>query len=383
MRTENRSLERGLGQRSAPPPSLRAPETSARHVWARAARSGGLPAGFLDHVERTAERLEAWRVRLDEHDRLLLGDADVAPDQVASAHAPAFFCFLDASHAELEAVTRHLDAEQQHAAGAHLRTRLAPWLMRSRFLARTIERPRGYAGDAEMMRMVYERRFEGRTTFDKLMHRHPVESAAAQAVRNRRELIPRLLREVDQGVGALGDRLAVLSVACGPAWELRDLYRGAADATRFRCTLLDQDAEALDTARSGLAELERAFGRELPATFVEESVKTLLRSAATRASLGRFHFVYSMGLYDYLPEPVARRLTHLLFEMIEPHGTLVIGNYHVANPTRTYMQYWMNWPLEYRTEEQLLSLAPTGAGARSSLSFDGTRSQMFLRVERV
>ena len=353
----------------------------ARRSPARAHRSA-----FESHVEQTAERLEAWRICLDEHDRLNAARATGVmasdPDRVAWTHAPVFFGFLDDCHAELESLVEELDADEQSRAGEKLRARLLPWLKQSTFLARTIERPRGYAGDAEMMRMIYERAYVGPTSFAKLLHRHPIESDAAQAVRNRRELIPHLLGEVEQRLGSRTDPLRVLSVACGPAWELRDLYRCATDTARFRCTLLDQDAEALETARAGMHAIEQAFGRPVGATFVNRSVKDLLRSAETRASLGRFHFVYSMGLYDYLPANVARALTQHLYDLLEPGGTLVIGNYHVGNPTRSYMKYWMNWPLEYRTEGQLLALAPATEGARASLSFDETRAQMFLRVDR-
>ena len=343
--------------------------------------------GALDgHIERTAKRLEAWRVCLDEQDRLdgawEVGPMHAQPNLVSLTHAPVFFSFLDDCHAELAQLVRGLDADEQRLTGERLRSRLMPWLMQSRFLARTIGRPRGYAGDAEMMRMIYERAFVGATSFAKLLHRHPIESDAAQAVRNRRGLIPSLLREVEDRRSATTDATRVLSVACGPAWELRDLYRSADDATRFRCTLLDQDVEALDTAQAGLAELERAFGRSLGATFVKQSVKALLRSHEVRASLGQYHFVYSMGLYDYLPDAVGRSLTRHLYDMLEPGGTLVIGNYHVANPTRTYMHYWMNWPLEYRTEDQLLALGPDASDTKCSISFDETGSQMFLRVDR-
>jgi SAM-dependent methyltransferase len=340
---------------------------------------------FDEHVERTAVRLEAWRAYLDEQDRFDAprgGAAGAPSERLATTHAPVFFAFLDDRLAELAAVIEPLDREHQRHAGERLRARLMPWLSQSQFIARTIERPRGYAGDAEMMRMIYERGFVGSTTFAKLMHRHPIESAAAQAVRNRRGLISRLLAHVEARRGKRSKALNVLSVACGPAWELRDLYRTATDAARFRCTLIDQDPEALETARAGLEDQARAVGQPLEATFVRQSVKGLLRSPQERAGLGQFEFIYSMGLYDYLPEAGARELTRRLYDLLAPGGTLVLGNYHVASPTRVYMGYWMNWPLEYRTAEQFLELAPAAATARTSVAFDETGAQMFLRVDR-
>jgi hypothetical protein len=42
----------------------------------------------------------------------------------------------------------------------------------------------------------------------------------------------------------------------------------------------------------------------------------------------------------------------------------------------------MDWPLEYRTEEQLLAIAPEASDAKSSICVDETGAQMFLRIDR-
>ena len=44
-----------------------------------------------------------------------------------------------------------------------------------------------------------------------------------------------------------------------------------------------------------------------------------------------------MGLFDYLTTPVARATLSRLFELVLPGGALLVGNYHVANRSRTYM----------------------------------------------
>ena len=59
-----------------------------------------------------------------------------------------------------------------------------------------------------------------------------------------------------------------------------------------------------------------------------------------------------------------------------------MGNFHVANPTRTYMEYWMDWVLLYRSEAEMLELASELPGAHASVVFEDTGSQMFLCVRR-
>jgi len=234
-----------------------------------------------------------------------------------------------------------------------------------------------------MMRMIYENRYEGRYLFNQLLHKYPLEHPAAQAVRNRRRMIPLVAKEVlarFPRVGSHGFRL--LSVACGPAWELQDLLLTADDVARFHCTLLDQDPEALALAGEGIRRIEEARGERLQVQEVGESVRTMLRIRDLGARFGRYHFVYSMGLFDYLLAPVARAVLARLWELVLPGGTLLVGNFHVSCASRTYLDYWCDWSLIYRTEEEFRALAAGLEGAKVELVFEETRSQMFLRLER-
>ena len=248
--------------------------------------------------------------------------------------------------------------------------------MGSAFMERTNLKPRGYAGDATMMQMIYDDRCEGAWVFNKLMHRHPVQHPAATAVRNRRVLIPRLLQA--HLAHSKADPFRLLSVACGPARELEDIFATPAEAQRFELTLLDQDDEALAAARTTI---ERV-GQPRKLALVNDSVRTLLKDRAATDRWGRFDFIYSMGLFDYLTPPVAKAVLARLYELLEPGGALVVGNYHVKNPSRFYMAYWLDWVLYYRTEEEFVALAEGLPEANVKVGFDDTGCQMFLTVER-
>src|SRR5262249_34666657 len=120
-------------------------------------------------------------------------------------------------------------------------------------------KPRGYLGDPEMMALIHENEFRGTSTFGRLMHKHPLETLAAQAVRNRRYVLTKMLLEHEKtftGLPAAGFKF--LSVASGAAYEVRDLYASAPDTfERFSCTLLDQDGFALSEAIEAIADIER------------------------------------------------------------------------------------------------------------------------------
>jgi extracellular factor (EF) 3-hydroxypalmitic acid methyl ester biosynthesis protein len=244
-------------------------------------------------------------------------------------------------------------------------------------------KPRGYAGDAEAMQMAYANTYVGDGLFNQLLHKHPLETQAAEAVRGRRTLVVKVIREVlarFPGLPRHGFRF--LSLASGPASEMADLLAEREDLDRFHCEFLDQDADALEMARQTIQAVERRHRGRVDARYIGESVRTMLRSRANADRLGRYHVVYSMGLFDYLTPPVARAVLARAFDLLLPGGTLVVGNYHVNNRTRLYMDYWMDWPLYYRTEESFLELARDLPAINVSLGFDETGCQMFLRLDR-
>jgi extracellular factor (EF) 3-hydroxypalmitic acid methyl ester biosynthesis protein len=290
---------------------------------------------------------------------------------------PEFFRFLDGNLEKLGTLVRDFSPEQHERHGYYFRQQLWPFIIGSAFMERTNLKPRGYAGDATMMQMIYDDRYEGAWAFNKLMHRHPVQHPAAEAVRNRRVLIPRLLNAHLAKRTAQGP-FRVLSVACGPARELEEIFQGGVDPKQLELTLLDQDDEALAAARGAV---ERV-GQPARLSLVNDSVRTLLKDRTAAERWGRFDFIYSMGMFDYLTPPVAKAVLTRLYELLAPGGALVVGNYHVKNPSRFYMAYWLDWVLYYRTEEELLALASTLPGAEVKVGFDDTGCQMFLSVER-
>lgn len=331
--------------------------------------------------------LAVFRRFFDDQDRLL--EAEPAPVALAAADAlrrregRRLVSFLVEKDRELAKLVAGYTTEEHGRHGFYLRRMAWHFILASDIHRRTNLKPRGYAGDAEMMRLIYEDRWEGDTLFGQILHKHAVEMPGAEAVRNRRILVPRAIREAAVRASAGGEgRIRVMSLASGPAWELQDLFLDAADCARYEVTLLDQDPHALEAARASVARLEVARGAPILARYVTDSVRTMLRDRHFAERLGTFHAVYSMGLFDYLTPPVARAVLARAYDLVSPGGTLLVGNYHVTHGSRTYMDYWLDWPLYCRTEADFLGLAEGLPRAAASVDFDDSGCQMFLRVEK-
>jgi len=344
---------------------------------------------FRDYCAALVYDLSVYKRFFDEQDRIIGQEPDdvalAARDALRRTEGRRFMAFLDQKVAEMNALVKDFTQEEHERHGFYLRRQAWPYLMTSAFLQRTNLKPRGYAGDAELMIMIYEDRYQGTNVFDQLMHKHPVGTRAAEAVRFRRALVPRVLREVLPDLAHLPPRgFRILSLAAGPASEIHEIVRDRAEAERLEFTLLDQDPFALDLARETVRRVEAEHGVPLSVRYLEDSVRTMLRTRDLKRALGRHHFVYSMGLFDYLTTPVARAVLAKAYDLVEPGGTLLAGNYHLATPTRWHMAYWADWTLVYRSEEGFLELAqgldPEPAAA--AIEFDESRCQMFLRVKK-
>ncbi len=128
--------------------------------------------------------------------------------------------------------------------------------------------------------------------------------------------------------------------------------------------------------------IEKRRNAKVKVVYLQESVRTMLTTRQLSSKWGHFRFIYSMGLFDYLTPPVAKAVLRNLYQLLQPGGEMIIGNFHVSNPSKIYMEYWGDWVLYYRTEEEFLNLLKIEQGVEKSVTFDDTGIQMFLRIKR-
>ncbi|MDY7227245.1 class I SAM-dependent methyltransferase [Hyalangium rubrum] len=203
------------------------------------------------------------------------------------------------------------------------------------------ERPRGYAGDAALIDYLYAERIEEE------LHLHPgtniyrfmYQQPSPRSVRERRVL---LAQEIDK-VASQVHMPRILSVACGHLRE-SELARSVKEHHIGEFIAFDQDPMSL-------AEVSRQHP-ENAIRPVCGSVRALLTG---RALFGHLDLAYSAGLYDYLSDNTARRLTQILFNMLNPGGRLLVANFATC-PEAGYLEAFMDWWLIYRDEDQMQAL---------------------------
>lgn len=212
---------------------------------------------------------------------------------------------------------------------------------------RCFEKPRGYAGDPVMMDFIYDfdkaapPSYEERQTDISQLLNYELNniSSGNDAVRERKRIFSSKIDET-------AERAAnpyILSVACGHLREVQDSV-ALKNKSIGKFVAIDQDQEALSVA----AEIIKDFGETIPASVVDIIMNEV--------PLPGFDLIYSVGVFDYLPDGVAKKLTNELFNLLNPGGRLLLANWLPNTPTIAYMEAALDWWLVYRNKEQMQEL---------------------------
>ncbi|MBY3155488.1 class I SAM-dependent methyltransferase [Rhizobium laguerreae] len=205
------------------------------------------------------------------------------------------------------------------------------------------DKPRGYSGDAHLLDLIYRHpdtahQVEAATKIGRELFEYTSTAPSSMANCDRRDILARF---VDEAAARHGPATEVLSVAAG---HLREAEYSLALRNKAikRWAALDQDPVSI-------AKIAKSYGGS-----IVESVNGSVRDILTaKAKPGTFEHVYISGLYDYLTDKVAIKLTRRALEFVKPGGTFLFANYSYPIIVDGYLETFMNWVLLLRSEEDL------------------------------
>jgi extracellular factor (EF) 3-hydroxypalmitic acid methyl ester biosynthesis protein len=364
----------------------------------------------LEHHKRATQNLPSeWRASVAAL-RRLLEDLKSVLDDADKGLNPAPENYLEEQQAILGRVfekwgpefyshqrqlgrlsSRALQPEDVELARGYATREILPLVYSSPMYRRAYEKPLGYAGDYRLIQMYFGDDYLGESLFARFLQCLAQRYPLGQAVRGRE----RAMREKVRAAVSLSRPSRVVSLACGPAIELQNLLRelGPIENT-IDLVLADQDEQAMHHCHEALSRevINRHQDRRpmIELNCLHISIKQILKPKTTNdegflsRSLQDSDLIYASGLFDYLPQAVARVLVRRLYQFLAPGGSLFLANLK-ACPTSTWiMDYVLAWHLEYRSETSLLNLAKSlkPEPAFSRVVSDDTGYCLFLEVNR-
>lgn len=241
------------------------------------------------------------------------------------------------------------------------------WSLGADFLADTMQgfslsKPHGYAGDFEIIDRIYTRRVSARNEYrrwDEFFH----AQAAPKAVRNRADVIGRLLSELAD----LPAQSNVLNVGSGPGRDIAT-WLSSNPTARVQVTCIDRDPKAL------------AYSRTLLSEEMNQRVQLIEANALRYRADRRYDLVWSAGLFDYLSDGLAVLLLKRLLASTQPGGRIVVGNFSPENSTRQYMELFGEWFLIHRDAGALCKLAEQAGGRSYTVFSEAEGVNLFLVI---
>lgn len=207
----------------------------------------------------------------------------------------------------------------------------------------SFEKPRGYSGDASLIDFIYGHQAVAHevaksTPLGLGIFEYTINAPGPVAVRERRDI---LTQYVDDIASEKGPDTEILTVAAG---HLREAEKSVAlkNGGIKRWVALDQDPISIGSISS-------QFGGTCIEA-IDGSVRGLL---GKKHHIGKFDFIYAAGLYDYLADKVAIKLTQVCMEMLKPQGVFLFANFTDEMADDGYMESYMNWELLQRSEEDM------------------------------
>lgn len=287
-----------------------------------------------------------------------------------------FECFEDvASKVEPELVPAHQ---------AFGKRQILPLLLASPFVCRTYQKPLGYAGDYEMVNMMFREPAEGGSLFAKMINIYALQLPPIIGHRNRIQMLVTRLIEEARRVVPKGRPLRVFNLGCGPAHEIQRFLALEPISSDVHFTLCDFNDETLAHTGSILTNLSQRHGRRTVIDMQKKSVHQILKQA-DRVKLPvneAYDVVVCAGLFDYLSDKVCRKLVQIFHDMLGPGGLLITTNVDV-HPARNEMEYFLEWHLIHRNSRQMRDLAPTRAAKDDVLiSRDSSGVNVFMDVRK-
>lgn len=231
------------------------------------------------------------------------------------------------------------------------------------------QKPLGYSGDYIMMNYIYDYHggdYLGGSAYEKLINHYTCNIPISNSNILRKDFLKDKILEALEDF----DAPRVLSLAAGPCRELLELLREnrISKPLVFKC--LDFEKSALDHINSQIKKIEPLKKQPLSIEYISSSIASLIRDKELKAGLGDCGLIYAFGIFDYLSDRMASRLTKELFHLLAKRGKLIIFNISSINDNyRAYYELLGEWSMIHRTEEEMLSWTK-GMGDSAKIGFE-------------
>ncbi len=237
----------------------------------------------------------------------------------------------------------------EQAIGTYVFRETFPFFMLSSFIDSAFRKPCECANDSYIVEILSQNEPEGDGHLGVYIDRWIRSIPTCLALKNRGNIITATLNELADN-WTYPNPMPVTSLASGAANEILDLYFQTSPPN-IKVTCIDLNHRYLARA----ANLARKIGCNDCLTFIQENI-LLLAQDNNRITIPPQQIIYSVSMSNYLRDRELVSLLNWIYEHLLPNGTVILGNFHAANPDRVLLEQILEWHLIYRSAEELESI---------------------------
>lgn len=330
-------------------------ELPPRHIQEAPVEYGLLDNEFISLAKELKQFLQEVKDRFDEFDKLN-NDKQKQIDFI-EAGKKGIFSKLDNYFDKTWEIVKDFERDKYIAHQNHFQQILGYLLLELIETNRHVYRkPFGYAGDYVMINYIYDygsnNNYLGNSSYEKLLNNYTCNIPISRSNTQRKEFLKEKILEALQKK----DKAKILSVACGPARELIELLRERKinKPLWFKC--LDFEKKVLDYIDKEIKKIEPEKRQMLSVEYICRDIASIIRDKNLKRELGNCDLVYVFGLFDYLSDRMAARLTKELYQLLQKEGKLITCNINAENSSRrAYYELLGGWNMVHRTKDEMLS----------------------------
>lgn len=227
------------------------------------------------------------------------------------------------------------------------------WIYQSEMMSHALKKPRGYPGDYKMIELVYNNKLISKK-IGQCIDRYFLDDTYAAAIRNRKNLMGKILREQIKKV-KINETLKVMNAACGSSREIKELFEKKIECKgKVIFSLIDHDKEALDYSKESLMKVKPKWA-ELD--LIEENVLRLRPGNEKYVNkFTGYNVLYSIGLADYLPDKILLTFYEFCKKVVANNGCLVIAHKDKDRYEPVPHTWYADWNFIPRNEMEFIEL---------------------------
>jgi CRP-like cAMP-binding protein len=241
------------------------------------------------------------------------------------------------------------ESECQKAIGTYVFRETFPFYMLSSFFDAAFRKPRGCASDSYIIEILSQNEPEGDGYLGIYLDRWIRSIPTCMALKNRGGVITATIKELADTWTA-EDPMPVTSLASGSANEILDLYFQS-EPPNVHVTCIDLNHQYLSYA----ANLAHKLGFREHLTFIQDNI-FLLAEGYSHINIPPQQMIYSVSMANYLRDRELIYILNWIYDHLLPNGTVILGNFHAANPDRVLLEHILEWHAINRSAEELEKL---------------------------